>query len=195
MSHAENRVACPYCGRTTDQPGYCPSCQQYFRNEPAPFNADPASYGARPPITYPLNAPSGIGGWLILPAIGLILSPLMMVLTIQQNLSLLNQTEAIQRVYPGLHAAIVGETLITAALLGFSIYVAVIFFKTKRELPKMITILLIANLVLMAIDAFWVSSIIGKATGVREVVRAVIAACVWIPYFNSSQRVKATFVN
>jgi hypothetical protein len=157
--------------------------------------ADPVSYGMPGPRPYPSNAPRGIGGWLILPAIGLIVSPLMMLLTLYNNLSVLNTLSAVEGRYPGLRAAIISEILITAGMLGFQVYVAVLFFKTSRELPKMITILLAVNLVLMSIDAAWVSTIVGKPTGIAEMVRALVAACIWIPYFKSSQRVKATFVN
>lgn len=143
--------------------------------------------------------PSGIGGWLILPAIGLILRPLIGLAGL-----VLALTAAIQavggKVPPGvggtyaamLFAAAAGELIIVliALLAGY------LFFSRRSAAPQAFIAMLLADLVLSVIFSAW-GLAVGLDTG--EVIKwfnppAFFVACaIWIPYFQRSRRVKATF--
>ena len=118
----------------------------------------------------------GLRGWLILVAIGLSLQPLVLVKTLADNLG----------AFVGL---LVGS--------GILLY---LFFTKKRFFPKAVIGFMVLSLVVVLADNAAVSAIpqARAQLGPREykqIVRAVIAAAIWIPYFLRSKRVHATFVN
>ncbi len=135
----------------------------------------------------------GIGGWLILPAIGLVLAPIIMVVGLVMSLGL--WSEVSNAGYGGIHAL---EIVVGLGMLVFFIYAATRFFGKKSNAPSIMIALYIVQLVSQGIllvielgadaEPFAIES--GKA-----LVKSVIGAAIWIPYFRVSKRVKATFVN
>jgi hypothetical protein len=141
--------------------------------------------GAQPP------APEPIGGWLVLPAIGLILSPILSVGGIVMNLVMFDRLPSR---YEGVAAM---EIVVGLGLTVFMIVAAVRFFAKKRNTPgTMIALMataLVANGILLLLG---IGSGGGEMAGAMALgfVRSLIASAIWIPYFNVSQRVKRTFV-
>ena len=124
---------------------------------------------------------SGIAGWLLLPAINLIISPLVMLVGIVSWIG------ALSKVTPDKTNIVYYAILTNAFLLGLTLYVAVLFFRKKQNAPNMYILLLAASIVL---SIFMVTQ---NEYFIKNVFLAVVHACIWIPYFRMSKRVKATF--
>jgi len=148
-----------------------------------------------------------IGGWLILVAIGLIFTPIRLLVVLFKDLlpalsadtwSRLTTpgTEAYHPLWaPLLFFEIIGNCL----FILFPIIIAIFFFQKRRFVPRLIIVLLLSNLVFVAIDYFAADFIpfvaaqedIGSLT---ELIRVFMAGVIWVPYFLVSKRVKGTFV-
>ncbi len=136
--------------------------------------------------------PRGIEGWLILPAIGLVVGPLvqvvLMAVTYLPLLSKLGQLEG------SLANWIVIEFLASAAMLAAYLYVAYLFFNEKRKTPAWFIGLIAASLFINLADSAVGSGVFGFAADASGIFRSLFVCIVWIPYWLLSKRVKNTFV-
>lgn len=150
----------------------------------------------------------GIGGWLILPALGLALRPFVLLYglagtanayfnaRVWENLG----NSALTSYRPGFVPLLVFELSANTSLFALSVITAVFFFRAKRQAPRLVIALLLGFVGVLAIDDLG-NRLIGnvateKSIGeVADLIRAAIGAAVWVPYFIVSRRVKATFVN
>jgi hypothetical protein len=145
-------------------------------------------------VPQPVSDPqlAGIGGWLILPAIGLVIGPVLGAGMLVFALGLYSDVAAAG--FGGLYAF---ELLVQAGLLVFVIFTATRFFGRKRSAPPTIIALLITGVVLTAVLLLIELSAGAEEFAVesgKQLVRDVVGAAVWIPYFRKSKRVRATFV-
>jgi len=132
-----------------------------------------------------------IGGWLVLPAIGLVLGGILSVIGILVSLGLASDLPS---QYQGIFVL---NLLFDVGLTVFLIYAAVRFFGKRRNAPTVMIALMIAGIVvnglLLAInigaDAEPFAIECGKALA-----SGIIGAIIWIPYFVVSKRVKRTFI-
>jgi len=135
----------------------------------------------------------GIGGWLVLPAIGFVLGPIIGVVGLIAAFALFADVE--RAGYGGVYAL---KLVVQVGLLGFLIYAATLFFGKKANAPTVIiTFFLVslgASIVLLVIELGTGAEEFAIESG-KQLVSGVIGAAVWIPYFRVSKRVKATFVN
>ncbi|MFG0256581.1 MAG: DUF2569 domain-containing protein [Phycisphaerales bacterium JB043] len=133
-----------------------------------------------------------IGGWLILPAIGMILGPVLGLISLIAALALFDR---VQRA--GLGGLFAFEIVVDVLVLSYAIVVAVMFYRKKRVVPVLIVVMLGANIViagvLMGIELGMDAERFALQSA-RQLVGGVIAGAIWIPYFLVSKRVKATFV-
>lgn len=135
--------------------------------------------------------PVGIGGWLILPAIGLILSPILNLITFGNEVELLGKFS-----YSDYHSLITFEVIYLALLVIFQIYTAFKFYTKKMDAPKLVTLMLIVNFIGTAIIALWLEMMGNLSNEISmNVLKAFFAAAVWVTYFKRSLRVMNTFVN
>jgi hypothetical protein len=137
--------------------------------------------------------PVGIGGWLLLPAIGLVIGPIFYLANIIFNI----QDERLLSAGPDVQTFVVGGKLVLLALVAV---VSFSFFTRKRITPTLVIIYLLCG------TAFWIitACVYGSCyyelkeqvpfVIVRAVVPSIISCAIWIPYFAKSRRVKATFV-
>lgn len=143
------------------------------------------------------SLPYGIGGWLLIPAIGVVISPLLVAVAIAMNVSMFDSPliAELEVDHPGLRTTILLETLLSAAFLAFQVYVAVVFFMKKRFVPKLMIAYLTINLALTVIAVALTGLVLEEfnASDTQSITRAVVLAAVWIPYFLVSRRVKNTF--
>lgn len=144
--------------------------------------------------TIEASEPAGIGGWLILPAIGIVVAPF------QFAKNVLDYFPRVELLAPGtlLHTMTMIEIV---AWIGFALLAAttaVQFFTRRRSAPRLYRALLLGQL-LFVLAAYWVAAILFDAP-VFDVDTAIalamlLAACaIWIPYFLYSARVRNTFV-
>ena len=226
-------VKCPQCGQVgiikEARPGarfHCAKCGHHIVLAATPTTT------AAPPTTIPVDqaiptpqgadakppsrvdgllhpkapaGPVGIGGWLLLPAIGLVLSiaatPLR-IYNLHTELELSRYTFSFSEagdLSVSSSPATEGEqgyerwAIVINSLWGvFMLYVAIRFFQQHPSVPKLMIALMVTRVVLVLVDQCWVSSVFGAASAV-PVIGSVSMAAVWIPYFLVSKRVKATF--
>ncbi|MFY0594334.1 DUF3857 domain-containing protein [Roseivirga sp.] len=151
-----------------------------------------------------IPAYSSIGGWLVLPAMGLIVSIFRTAF----------DTFAIdyfnKSLWPGLELIggnpllakfiIALEIIYNVGFLVFVFYVAFQFFTRKTRAPRLMMAFLILGSVVPIIDYLVMSSYFPTVFNaqddevmIREMVRAILGIIIWVPYFYKSQRVKGTF--
>ena len=137
--------------------------------------------------------PKGIAGWLILPVVGTLLSPLISAnAAFQDAVVLLNSS-----VSTSLAAFIVVEFLYNFGLVIAWIFAAALLFRHKRLYPRLFVALLVITLIGTVLDlavAVTVFDIKLDSSDVRSAVRSVIGLAIWGPYMHKSVRVKNTFV-
>ena len=141
----------------------------------------------------------GIGGWLILPAIGFVLGPIVGVVGLITALALFSDRAAAG--YGGIYAL---ELLVLLALLAFLFYTAIRFFGEKSDAPvncvALLILSLVASFMLLVIKLGAGAEVLALESmeqffGWIQYLGGIISAGIWIEYFNVSERVKATFVN
>lgn len=134
----------------------------------------------------------GIRGWLILPAIGLVLGPAIGAVELIAGITM--YPNVAKAGYGGVYAM---NLLMVTGLVVFAAYAAMLFFRKSSNAPRTVIALLIAGLVasgaLVAIGVGAGADLFAAANG-RHLVFEIIGASIWIPYFRVSKRVKATFV-
>jgi Protein of unknown function (DUF2569) len=150
----------------------------------------------------------GIGGWLILPLLGLILSPLIKIYMIYEGLWPIfspdyweDLTSPSSELYHPLWSRLLIFEVagnLTIFLLGLAALVS--FLKKSRKAPRFVIMWLLLSLVFVAADTYFRGNIPGAVQEYdnilsSDLLRAGIPAAIWIPYFLISKRVKATFVN
>ena len=203
---------CPQCASQIE-PGaaVCVHCEASMTT--------PQSDDLHSPPTWPVGSPApdnsalfqpalldsdrhleGISGWLILVAIGLVLSPLIILgRTLSVNLPLL--TNASYHDFLAAHPALEGMIAFEIAtnLIFVAILVALnfLFFTRKKAFPTYMILYLALQLVILVGDAIAARALIPSARSgesYQAILRSLLAACVWIPYLLVSRRVKVTFV-
>ncbi len=148
--------------------------------------------------------PSGLGGWLILPIIGLVLSPFVGVVNVLQTLPLLQDMSHLT----GFQVAFVFIEMAFNIVLQFigPIFLLIQLFGKRQSFPRLYVTLIATCLAWVIIDlaAAYIIFIDVYSSGavafwdretVRTVMQSIIAAVIWIPYMSNSLRVKNTFIN
>jgi hypothetical protein len=154
------------------------------------------------------SKPEGIGGWLILPAIGLILMPFRNAVTFYREfLPVFTEghweiltTPGTDVYHPLWASLIIFEICGNLGFIIFDVILAFLFFRKSSRTPKVFIAFLGLNVAFLLGDYLMVKLIPATAAvddpdTIREVMRGAIAAAIWIPYFLVSKRVKNTFVN
>ncbi|MBI1912433.1 MAG: DUF2569 domain-containing protein [Deltaproteobacteria bacterium] len=149
-----------------------------------------------------------IGGWLILIAIGLILTPIKILIDVIEYILpaftgevwTVLTTPGTELYHPLWAPLLIFSLIGNLFLIGFALTTSVFFFKKKKIVPKLMIIYLAAGLVFFFVD-FFGSSLIPiieeqeDMSPTMDLVRSIVACLIWIPYFRMSKRVKGTFVN
>jgi hypothetical protein len=208
-------INCPMCGRPRASGYRCPSCGDSSSAQPAgPAPYQLANTGARGPA---IQGPTGLGGWLVLPIIGLSLTVLMIVArTLSSTIPDLRSgvwdlfTNPGSELYHPLWAPLLAfEYAADAIMLIGSVILLVFLFQRKPILPKLMVGFYGFCLLFMVIDSLvivWQGPEMLPDAGVRAeigwttasllggVAKAALSYAIWIPYFLVSKRVKNTFV-
>lgn len=153
------------------------------------------------------NKLQGIGGWLILVVIGLVISPIRIALLLAENhVPLFSDgtwevlTSPSSESYHALWAPlIVFEVVGNLLLILLTLATLCFLFMKSKHTPMIAIIWLVAGAVFVFADYVFAQQIPLIATqptdpdAVSELVRAVVGTAIWVPYFLVSKRVKATF--
>lgn len=155
------------------------------------------------PQIIPAATPSGLGGWLILPMLGLFLTignQLMSLTSAGQVFGSLGALNGLQS-----QMVIVEFFLNLAIFLAWPIALLVLFFNKDRKFPRNYIIWQIVGAVFVVLDLFAGYALFAQvyeSTGtpffdtatLRGLIGSVVGVCIWIPYMMNSVRVKNTFV-
>jgi hypothetical protein len=169
--------------------------------------------------TYHTEAKKDIGGLLLLPAIGLILSPLLYIISIfRQYWFLLDYVvssdfgmvtsrymlspdfgRVTSRQYPGINLLIGFELFGTIVFFVFVCFVAYSFFRKRYTAPQNVILYLWAQLSINIIHFFIAGFCILRENDyiviiIFFIILSGLVCAIWIPYFKMSKRVKETFV-
>ncbi|WP_346837976.1 DUF2569 domain-containing protein [Microbulbifer sp. SAOS-129_SWC] len=149
----------------------------------------------------------GIGGWLILVAIGIVVTPIRIVtliLTTYPEIFTSGIWDAItskgSEAYSPMWASIIlGELLINSGLLVVWLYMAYKFFTKSRDFPKWYIGIAVCSLTSIVADAYAIKLVLPNEPvfdpdTVKELMRSSVMVFIWVPYMLLSKRVKATFV-
>ncbi|WP_372795141.1 DUF3857 domain-containing protein [Lutibacter sp.] len=147
-----------------------------------------------------------IGGWLILPAIGISLSPFFLLTQLfseehfNQNswVGIYNSGyENLVSIYIFFGAEIVYNFL----FFIFSILIIVLFFQKRSNIPVLISVYYLLSFLIPLLDTLVSNQLIpGQILSsendelYKSIGKSFLGAVIWIPYFNFSERVKNTFV-
>ena len=147
----------------------------------------------------------GIGGWLIVVAIGLFLSPLYSIYSLILGIpAYINSkwqaltTPGSFHYHPSWAPLLLGELTVNICLLAFYILLLILFFKKRQIFPAMFIIIRIAAVIFIAFDYF-ASLMLNTTTAVqsghsfKEVTQQGIYTLIWSLYMVNSIRVKLTF--
>ena len=147
---------------------------------------------------------SGLGGWLLLIGLNVVISPIKIVRGIAESASAYSMsswhtlTSPSGGAYHALWAPfLIFDLLANLTLFGCSILLVMFFFKKRRVFPKLFVAFLLSNALIILADHFG-TQLLDKQTSAiddtRTVTRALAACIIWIPYMFQSRRVKATFL-
>lgn len=150
---------------------------------------------------------NGLGGWLILVGVGIVLSPLRLLFIFIPTYTeiFLNgtwtelSTKDSGAYNPYFSSLLAGEMVFNCIILMTSVYLIYLFFTKHYLFPKVYICLITATLIFIPLDAYLVSAILPDIPmfdpdTTKEFMRSGIAAIIWIPYMLVSKRVKATFI-
>ena len=152
----------------------------------------------------PVLKPRGIGGWLILPAISVVLNPLFVLAQVVAS-GYLFAPETWQLAEQGFIEAshwawgsfVAFEITGNALTFVFSILLAWVFFARRTSTPRLMVIFLLSSAIFVTVDLVIAIVLVGggaESDDVGGVVGSWIGVAIWVPYFMSSLRVRETFV-
>ncbi len=150
-------------------------------------------------------APSGIGGWLILPLVHLAVNGLVIAINaatgIGEGYGLMPPAGGAAPLPRDLNLLLLSISWFEAALLGYVVFCAIQLLRKTSRVPRLMTAFYGLLLAMAAGEYFLAGATLppnappaAMAGAVKTVMGAVIAAAIWIPYFTMSKRVKNTFV-
>ncbi len=153
------------------------------------------------------SRPQKIGGWLVLVAIGLVLNPIRLIVTLftthvpiitGDSWTLLTTESSqyyISRFGPLLIAEIIGNLL----CLVLSLYLLRLFFNRQQSFPKWYIRTMLFYIVFIMLDSLAVSIIVPNVSfldkdTVLSILACVFALSIWGTYLIKSQRSQRTFI-
>jgi hypothetical protein len=165
-------------------------------------------YRYDPPLPRGVIDPAlqGIAGWLLLPALGIVLQPLKILKDVAEQVpayaadTWMQLTTVGQTAYHALWAPILlFELAANVGMLVFSVLLMILFFQRRSSVPRVFLAfqggaLIIGVLDLMVAGLIPAAEHAASSSEWTKVIRQALALAIWGSYFMISRRVKATFV-
>lgn len=148
----------------------------------------------------------GISGWLLLPALGVVFQPLIILKDVAELVptyaadTWMRLTTVGQTAYHALWApALLFELAANLGLLVFSVLLMILFFQRRSSVPRVYLAFMGGALIIGAMDQIVVGLIPAvehakSGTEWAKVMRQALDLAIWGSYFMISRRVKSTFV-
>ncbi len=150
----------------------------------------------------------GLKGWLILVGIGVVLSPIRMLVAYGPLYSGIFSdgtwealTDPASEVYIRFFdVLLLTELAANGIVFALSVYAIWLYFSKSYLFPKIYIAILAGSLAFMLVDEWAVSLVIPETpmfsdrAAFVDFARSLIGSLIWIPYLLVSKRVKATFV-
>ncbi len=147
---------------------------------------------------YPQAWALPIGGWLILVAIGLTVTPLRLIYDFITSDYLLSGEGWLSMWYAQNYTNfffLFLEHIYNVVYSLFSVLLVILFYQRRSSVLLLVPIFYGVSFIVTILDTALVAEINpSSAIDEKELFRSFIAAAIWIPYFLKSQRVKKTFV-
>ena len=153
------------------------------------------------------NELKGLGGWLVLVGIGVVISPVRLLATlvpIYQPIFEDGTWEALttvgSEVYtPYFGSLLIGEIAFNTIIVAASVYLIYLFFSKHYLFPKLYVAIVAASLIFIPLDAWVVTKVFPgepmfDPETTKEFMKVLIGGVIWVPYMLVSKRVQATFV-
>jgi transglutaminase-like putative cysteine protease len=148
-----------------------------------------------------VTEPIQIRGWLILPAVGLVLTPLWYLADFA-DVGVYFDAESFSATGFSFAALLVFELIFNIVTVVFWGLVTWTFFQRRTSAPVFYMAYLAIIVVWLVIDTILANQLLPKELradpeyeeAFGEIVRSILAAVIWIPYFRASKRVARTFI-
>lgn len=142
---------------------------------------------------------SGLGGWLIVTQIALLLSLFSIGISLIKFWQEISGTDAWEFLTSGDKGYIILIITYSTLLCLFLIFIIIQFYRKKAMVPRMIVIMYSINIAMGIINFIMFQQVSYAADAestslMRNMIGAIIAGAIWIPYFLKSERVENTFV-
>jgi len=147
---------------------------------------------------------TGIGGWMVLPMIGLFISPLRILYDIYESGAWFFQASLYVPLLevkskPLFQLYILFFQFQAIAMLGLVLVTLVLFLRRRTSVALLMKVIYIGSVVFLFLDMVlyeWLEldALMGEAYDARDLGRSVFAAAIWVPFFAISERVRTTFV-
>jgi hypothetical protein len=153
-----------------------------------------------------MNGPRGLGGWLALVSLILLLSSLFsLAFLIQLYVPLFTNgswavltTPGSEAYHPAFAPLLISELVVNCAFIVAQVWLLVLFYKCSRRFPKLYIWVALLHLLFVLVDAWVASSVLSEAVldggTTAMIVRSAVSVVIWVPYMLVSRRVKNTFV-
>jgi hypothetical protein len=191
----------------------CPTCGSKNLEANPPHPAPPSSTTANQTannssaIVVTSNHPKGLGGWLILVGMGLIIGSIKLIVSCISlykpiiELDLLKDVADINsELYnPNLELLIYAETIVNTFLISLQFYLIYLFLRKKNIFPKYFIFITLFTILMIPIDAYLASIVLSNEKifdedTIKSFFQSLFAGAIWIPYMIKSKRVRNTFI-
>ncbi|GAA4360552.1 DUF2569 domain-containing protein [Kangiella marina] len=152
------------------------------------------------------NYLKGLGGWLIVVAIGIVLNPILLSYQLNQELfplisdgTLAVLSDPSSDYYIEYFAALFyAELALNIALLLAWLSLLFLFFYKHKAFPRIFILVISLVPFIVLLDSVMVNKILPEvsifnAETIKLLARSIVYAAIWIPYMLMSERVKKTF--
>ena len=150
----------------------------------------------------------GIGGWLILPAIGVFLGPIIAIgmdfasyQPYLQGGDFFGAVSSVNSMIPNFSIIFWLEVLYAIVFDIFLIYLLYLMLAKKSFFPTLYARLIYISIVYLILDYSAVYLLLGDeyfrldSLDIRAIFQTLFTLVVWVPYMKKSVRVKNTFIN